>query len=180
LSKVIPPRHSKLTRPPGFTLIEVVLALLVMASGLFILMNSWAGTYARLKKTQIQVQIVALLEKKITEIERQYKGKSLDSIAENDGDEFGADAPEYSWKMKSRKLEIPDLTASLVDRDGGANNDMLMIMKLFTDHLSKSIKEIQVTVIHKEKNKKKPVTVDATFYIIDYDRPLPMPGAPPS
>lgn len=159
----------------GFSLIEVVLAIMVMASGLFILMNSWAGTYNRLRKTQIQVQMVALLERKVSELEREYKGKSLDSIPEEKADDFGSEAVGYSWTMKSRKLEIPDLSASLVSREGGAKQDLLMIMKMFTDHLSKSIKEIKVTVIYKDK--KKPIKAEVTFYVIDYDRPLPIPGA---
>ncbi len=159
----------------AFTLIEVVLAMMVMASGLFILTNSWAGTYNRMRKTQIQVQIAALLERKVTEIEREYKNKSLDSIPEEKEDDFGSDIPEYSWKMKSRKLEIPDLTSTLTSQSGGANQTLIMIMKTFTEHLSKSIKEVQISVIHKDK--KKPLTADVTIYMVDYDRPLPIPGA---
>ncbi len=162
----------------GFTLIEVVLAMMVMAAGLFILMNSWAGTYNRLRKTQIQVQMVALLERKVSEIEREYKGKALDSIPEEKSDDFGTDVPGYSWQMKSRLLEIPDLTASLVSRDNGANQAMLTIMKMFTEHLSKSIKEVNITVTYVEK--KKPIKAEVTIYMIDYDRPLPVPGAPSS
>ena len=72
----------------AFTLIEVILALMVMSSGLFILVNAWSGTYNRLRKTQIQVQMAALLERKVTEIEREYKNKSLDSIPEEKEDDL--------------------------------------------------------------------------------------------
>lgn len=161
-------------RRKAFTLIEVVLAMMVMSSGLFILTNAWSGTYTRLQKTQIQVQLAALLERKVVEIEREYKGKSLDSVPEEKEDDFGSDVPDYSWKMQSRKLEIPDLTSSLTAKSGGANEDMLRIMKMFTEHLSKSIKEVKITIIHKAK--KKPVTAEVTIYLIDYDRPLPVPG----
>lgn len=148
---------------------------MVMAAGLFILTNSWSGTYSRLRKTQIQVQIAALLERKVTEIEREYKGKSLESIPEEKEDNFGSELPLYSWKMTSRKLEIPDISASLTAQEGGADPTLMQIMKLFTEHLSKSIKEIKVTVIYTEG--KKPITADVTIYMIDYDRPLPVPGA---
>lgn len=161
--------------PQAFTLIEVVLAMMVMASGLFILTNSWSGTYGRLRKTQIQVEIAALLERKVVELEREFKGKSLDSIPDEKEDDFGSELPNYSWKMAAKKLEIPDLSASLVSREGGANQDLLSIMKLFTEHLSKSIKEVKVTVTY--KNKKKPLDASVTFYVIDYDRQLPLPGA---
>lgn len=159
----------------AFTLIEVILALMVMSSGLFILTNAWSGTYTRLQKTQVQVQLASLLERKVVEIEREYKGKALDSIHEEKEDDFGSDIPYYSWKMASRKLEIPDLSASLTSKAGGANENLLRIMKLFTEHLSKSIKEVKITVTHK-KEKSKPVTADVTIYMIDYDRPLPIPG----
>lgn len=158
----------------AFTLIEVILALMVMSSGLFILTNAWSGTYTRLQKTQIQVQLAALLERKITDIEREYKGKPLDSIPEEKEDDFGSDIPYYSWKMESRKLEIPDLSATLTSKEGGANENLLRIMKLFTEHLSKSIKEVRIKVTH--KGKVKPVSADVTIYMIDYDRPLPIPG----
>lgn len=159
----------------GFTLIEVVLAMMIMASGLFILVNSWAGTYNRLHKTQIKVQMAALLERKVVELQREYDGKSLDSIPEEKTDDFGSDAADYSWKMESKKLEVPDLTSSLISREGGADQTMLMIMKTFTDHLSNSIKEIKVTVYHKDGKKKQDDSV--TFYMVDYDKPLPIPGA---
>lgn len=158
----------------AFTLLEVLLAMMVIASGLFILTNAWSGTYNRLRKTQVQVQMASLLERKVVELEREYKGKPLDSIPEEKEDDFGSDVPNYSWTMKSRKLEIPDLTSFLTSQDGGANEDMIRIMKLFTEHLSKAIKEVKVSVIFKEH--KKNLTADVTFYMIDYDRPLPFPG----
>lgn len=159
----------------AFTLIEVVLALVVMASGLFILTNSWAGTYSRLRKTQIQVQVAALLERKVTEIEREYKGKSLESIPEEKEDNFGSELPGYSWKLKSKKLEVPDISASLTAQDGGADPKLILLMKTFTEHLSKSIKEVNIAVINTEG--RKPLTADVTIYMLDYDRPLPIPGA---
>lgn len=160
-------------KPKAFTLIEVVLAMMVMTSGLMILTNSWSGTYNRLQKTNTQVQLAALLERKIVEIEREYKGKSLDSIPEEKSDTFGSELKDFSWEMKSQKLEIPDLSP-LFSGQGGENLDLTSIMRLFTEHLNKSIKEIKVTVRHKKG--KKPLEVSVTFYMIDYDRPLPMPG----
>ena len=162
-------------KPKAFTLIEVVLAMMIMASGLFILTNSWSGTYSRLQKTQIQVQLAALLERKVVEIEREWKGKPLDSIPEEKSDTFGAELPDYSWEMKSQKLEFPDLSPLFGGEGKAQNLDLGSIIRTFTQHLSKTIKEIKVTVRYKKK--KKPVEVSVTFYMIDYDKPLPLPGA---
>ncbi len=159
----------------GFTLIEVIMAVIVISSGLFILTNSWAGTYSRLRKTQIQVQLAALLERKVSEIEREYKNKSLDSIEADKEDKFGGEVPQtYSWRMSSRKLVIPDLSPILATQEGGSGDIMMMVMKLFTEHLSKSIKEVKISVINTELGK--PLVADVTIYIIDYDKPLNIPG----
>lgn len=163
----------------GFTLVEVILAMMIIASGLLILSNSWSGTYSRLRKTQVQVQMAALLERKIIEIEKEYKGKPIDSIPEEKEDTFGSDLPEYSWKMTSQKLELPDITpllsATNATDTGGTKLDLISIMKMFTEHLGKSIREVKIEIIYADK--KKPITVDVVIYMIDYDKPLPMGGA---
>ncbi len=167
---------------PGFTLIEVVLAMMIMASGLMILTNSWASTYNRLHKTQVQVQMAALLERKVIEIEKEYKNKPLDSIPDEKSDDFGSDLPEYSWKMTSQKLEFPDITPLLAGQaaEEGASSgeglklDLVSLMKMFTEHLNKSIREVKIEIIFKDK--RKPLTADIVIYMIDYDRPLPLPG----
>lgn len=163
----------------GFTLIEVILAMMIMASGLLVLSNSWSGTYTRLRKTQVQVQLAALLERKVIEIEKEYKGKPIDSIPDEKEDSFGSDLPEYSWKMTSQKLELPDISPILQGGDsasdtGGTKMDLVTMMKMFTEHLNKSIREVKIEVIYKDA--KKPITVDVVIYMIDYDKPLPMGG----
>lgn len=164
----------KLRSKKAFTLIEVVLAMMIMASGMFILTNSWAGTYARLRKTNIQVQLAALLERKIVELEREFKTQSLEAMKEEDNGDFGSELEGYTWEMKSQKVEFPDLSGIIGGVGENQNLDLVSIMKLFSEHLSKSVKEVKVTVTYKDK--KKPIVVDVVFYVVDYDRPLPMPG----
>lgn len=158
----------------GFTLLEVVLALVVMASGLFILTNSWSSTYSRLRKTQVQVQIASLLERKIAEIEREYKNKSLESIPEEKEDNFGSELPQYSWKLKSKKFEMPNLSALLTAQPGGADPILMSLMDTYTEFLGKCIKEVNISVIYKEG--KKPIVADVTIYMIDYNKSLPLPA----
>lgn len=158
----------------GFTLLEVVLALVVMASGLFILTNSWASTYSRLRKTQVQVQIATLLERKVTEIEREYKNKSLESIPDEKEDNFGSDLPEYSWRLRSKKFEMPNLSAMLTAQPGGADPILMGLMNTYTEFLGKCVKEVNVSVTYNEG--KKPINADVTIYMMDYNKSLPLPS----
>lgn len=159
----------------GMTLIEVVLAMLILSGGLILISNSWSGTYGRLKKTQQNIEVAALMQRKIVEIDMEFRGKPLDSIPEEKSDDFGSEYPQYSWKMESKDFELPDLSALLRSQEGGANSQMLTVMKQFSEHISKSVKEVKITVIYKAK-KSRTVNYALTTYFVDFDKELPIPG----
>ena len=160
----------------GFTLIETILALVILSSGVMLLANSWTGSYMFVRKTQLNTEIAALLERKMVEVEIEYAGKPLESIDEEKSDDFGSEYPQYSWKMTSKEMELPNITATMTAQAGGADEMALTIMRTLTEHLSKSIKEVKVTVIYKKG--KKPLEVSATQYFVDYDRPIKPPSMP--
>lgn len=159
----------------GFTLLEVLIAMIILASGVMLLAQSWSSSFNRIKKTQKNVEIAALLERKMAETDMKYRGKSIDGIPETDGDEFEG-FPEYSWKLESKEFEMPDLTSVLIGRDGGVDQMMMTLMKQFSEHLSKSIKEVKITVVYKVKEKE--FEYSATMLFVDYDKQLPLPAIP--
>lgn len=164
------------TRAPGFTLVEILIAMMIMAAGVMLLANSWSGSFMRIQKTQVNVEIAALLERKMVETEIKYRGKPLESIEEEAADDFGSDYPQYRWTMESKEFELPDLSAGLTSRDGGANQTLLQVMQKLTEHLKKTIKEVKVTVFYKPTNGKKEISASATMVFIDYDKEIQVPG----
>ena len=162
-------------RQSGFTLLEVLIAMIILASGVMLLAQSWSSSYNRIRKTQKNVEIAALLERKLAETDMKYRGKSIDSIPESEGDEFEG-YPEYSWKLESKKFEMPDLTSILIGRDGCVDQMMMQLMKQFSEHLSNSIKEVKITVTYKVKEKE--FEYSATLLFVDYDKQLPLPSIP--
>ena len=159
----------------GFTLLETILAMVILSSGIVLLANSWGGSFMRVKKTQLSTEVAALLQRKMTEIELEYAGKPLDSIDEEKSDDFGSENPNYSWKMASKNLEIPDLSSTLKSTGNGIDEMSMQLMKTLTDHISKSVKEVKVTIIYKAP-KGKPLEFSATEYFVDYDKDIPMPN----
>jgi len=155
----------------GFTLLETLIAMIILATGIMLLASSWGASTSRLRKTQVNVEISALLERKIAEIESEYRGKSLDTIPEEKEDDFGSDFPDYSWKLESQELPMPDLSSSLAAKEG-VTPDMSSMVKQLTEHIAKSVKEVKVTIIYKPKGKsnKKPLIYSATTFFIDYDK----------
>jgi general secretion pathway protein I len=162
---------NRLKSHQGFTLLETLLAVVILASALLLLSNSWNSSYLRLRKTQNQFEVAALLERKMTELEIEYRGKSVDEIKEEDSGDFGDEAPQYDWRMESKKLEIPDISSTLAAQDGGANTFMTSVVKQLTEGLSKSVKEVTVYVINKNA-KPKPIEYSITTYFVDYNKEL--------
>lgn len=163
----------------GFTLLEVLLAMMLMATAMVLLANSWSAAFGRVKKTQVSFEMAALLENKMNEYERKYRGKALAEISDEEADNFGDDYPQYSWKMKAKKFTSVDISALLTGKANGADEMTLQLAKKLTDHLAETIKELQVTVTY--KHPKRPIDVSATMYFVDYDKPLSLglPGAAP-
>lgn len=165
-------------RKTGFTLIEVLMAMLILSSAVVLLASSWSGSFARIRKTQLKTEVNALLQRKMAEIDLKYRGKPLESIQDAEED-FGSEYPQYRWKLKVKDFVFPDLTPLLTAREGGANEKLLQIMKMFSDHMSKSVKEVKVSVIYKSTGGQEN-EYSVTTYYVDYDKEIPIPGLPAS
>ena len=157
----------------GFTLVETLLALSIMATALILLTQSWSGAFNSVRKTQHNFEVAALLERKMIEIDMLYRGKSVESIPDEQAEDFGEEFPQYSWKLKSKKFEFPDLSGILTAREGGADQMTMSLIKQLGEGISKAIKEVTVTVIYNPENsKKKPLEYSITTYYVDYDKEM--------
>lgn len=165
----------------GMTLLETLLAMIILSGGIILLANSWGGSFLRLRKTQLTTEVAALLERKMIEVDLKYRGKPLESIEEETSDDFGSDYPQYRWEMKSKELELPDIAAAMSAQEGGAKQELQMIIKTLTEHLKKTVKEVKVTVYFKPAAGEE-LAYSATTYFVDYNKQIPIPGmggAPP-
>jgi general secretion pathway protein I len=161
----------------GFTLVETLIALAIMVTSLMVLSQSISAAFARTKKTQVNFEIASLLERKMIDVQMEYGNKAIESIPEDKEDNFGEKFPDYRWKLKSKKLELPDLSALLTSQDGGADQMTISVSRQLFEAISSAIKEVTVTVIYKPKDAKKPLEASVTKYFVDYDKPVEF-GAP--
>lgn len=158
----------------GFTLIEVLIATIILAGAMIVLTNSWGGSIFVLRKAQVVNTVAYLLKRKTTEIELKYEGAGLEEVKETEEGDFGADFPDYAWKMQSKKMEFPDLSGVLTAREGGVDERLLTIIRSMTKQFNENIKEVEVTVIYKKS--KRTLEYKLTTYIVDYTKPLNLLG----
>ena len=158
----------------GFTLIETMIAMIIIAGGIIIVSNAWSGNFMRIRKSALNQEIVHLLERKMLEIDIQYRQKP-NNIPEEDEGDFGSDFPRYRWQIKSREFEMPDLSSLFVGKkDRGADQMTLTLVSQMQEFFRKAIKEVQVTVLVKVGQKEVPYSI--TTYFVDFDKEFQIPG----
>jgi general secretion pathway protein I len=151
----------------GFTLIETLIAMIILAGALIVLGNSWSGSLSSLGRSRQITTLSFLLQKKMTEYEIKYKDRMADVPEEEEGD-FGTDYKAFTWNMKSKKLDIPDLSAALTAREGGATDIEIMVVKQLTEMIESSVKELRVTVTWKRDTKE--VKHSLATYLVEYSK----------
>lgn len=166
------------TKSLGFTLIETLVAMVIMSGGVMVLANSWSGNFMRIRNSRINNTMAILLERKMTEIDVKYKDRSFEEIAETDAGDFGTKYPGYRWEMKAKKFEMPDMSSALISKEGGADEMMLMIVRTVQDFIKEAVKEISVTVYYKGRIGKE-IRNSVTTYVVDYSKELPVPAGMP-
>lgn len=165
-------------RQSGLSLIEVLIAMLILAGAFLVLGSSWSGSLLALRKTRLNTTVTTLLQKKMTEMEIKYREKPDDLTEEGEAGDFGGEFPEFRWEMKSRKLELPDMADALTARDGGASEMEIQLVRLFFESLKEAIKEMKVTVFYKLHDAKE-MEYSVTTYVVKYPTLTPpVAGAP--
>lgn len=161
-------------RQAGFTLIETLVAMVIMTFTIVAVSNTWSGNVFRVQKARLNATTAALLQRKMTEFEILYKDKPLEVPEEESGD-FGKDYPGFRWEMKSQVFEMPDLSGAMVAKEGGADEMLLTIIRTVSDYIKQSAKEVTVTVIYKGRAKNE-LRNSVTTYFVDYTKEVPLPG----
>ena len=156
-----------MTRARGFTLLEVLIALVIVAGAIMAAAGVWSGNFMRIRKSALHYDVATLLERKMAEIEAKYKDKPLTEIPEEETGDFGEDSPQFRWTMKSRELEFPDLSAVIVGQGQEGDEMIISMIKQMTEFMKKAVKEVRVTVF--VKRGKKEFEFSAAQYFMDYN-----------
>ncbi|MBK9293369.1 MAG: type II secretion system protein [Oligoflexia bacterium] len=154
----------------GFTLIEVLIALLILAFSMTVLMQSWGGNFRAIKKARTYSIVTQLLQKKVIEFELLNKKKSALEIPEEEKGDFGSDYPEYRWEIKTQPFKFPNLFPM---PENSSDGDMAQkIIKEMQDYFEKTVREVSVTVIQKAAKREVKYTINTFF--VEYDQELPL------
>ncbi len=86
----------------GFTLLEVMIAVALIAIGLVTLFGSQSRSLSRVSEAKFNNIAPILASTKLAEME-----SGILSMADNQGD-FGADYPDYTWHLEVEDVDVPN------------------------------------------------------------------------
>ena len=139
-----------MNRSKGFSLLEVLASILLLAGLISIFVQLSYGNTRRLKKARQLEKAASLLERKMLELEEEFKGSKVPP--EEDKGEF-EEEEGYSWSYQTKPLILPskDILISLFNLpDNETNRKMIEIIN---GVLSATVVELKLTVRYEGKRR---------------------------
>ncbi|MBT4760620.1 MAG: type II secretion system protein [Bdellovibrionaceae bacterium] len=160
----------------GFTLIEVIIALMILTGSLMVLTTAWSSNFLKLNKSKRHDIAAFLLKQKVTELNIEYKGMPLEQIKEEDKGDFGEDYPQFRWEFKSQEFIMPNLAALYTAANGEEPDQMTtLVLEQMKGFFEKSVREAEIIVFAKSGRVKKEARYRVTTYFVDYNQELELP-----
>jgi len=164
----------RIKRQTGFTLLEVVIALGIMATVMVLLTSGWRGNFNRVSKIKYRTQAAYLLQQKMSEIENLYRERPLQMPPDLQKGTFEGDKfKNFSWEWESKEFEMPDLS-KLLAASGQQDQIAQNIAGQMQDFLERSIFEVKVTLLYKSALKSEPIKTSVSTIFVDYNQTLNM------
>jgi prepilin-type N-terminal cleavage/methylation domain-containing protein len=156
----------------GFTLIETMMALAIMVVAFAAILSVQSnGLNLSIKSKRMNV-IGMLAKNKMVETELAMEGKKFDALQEEESGKFETPYEDYTWKRTIKEVKFPNLMAAQAEdqkdnqngKDGTQTMIEEMLSKVVTKFLSKSIREIKISIEWNYKGKIQSYTI-ATYWV---------------
>lgn len=146
----------------GFTLIEILGAILILAGLVTVVSRISYGVFERSQKGRRLEIIVHLLERKMTDIK---VNQEFSSLSEEEKGEF-EEEEGFVWSYKTRSLSLPPASILLTLRGLPQSELNVKAINIAREILSKTVKELKLTVT--DTRAKKDISYSLVTYFVDY------------
>jgi prepilin-type N-terminal cleavage/methylation domain-containing protein len=146
----------------GFSLVEILVAMLIFSVGISIIMKARRGVNDRMIDSKEISVISMLLDYKFKQIYAEYSKKNFDDLEKETTGSFTGEIDKYqtfTWKAEVVEMEFPDFmglvaTQQDTEKEGSRGDEKTetegalqkIIAKNMTDHLKKSVRGLKVSV----------------------------------
>lgn len=150
-----------LRKQEGFTLIEVMVAISILAISLLALMNSSSNTLIVSGRAEAMTIATMLARQKMTDVEIELnKAMKRNEFPDEKSEDGKFDEPfeDYSWTMEIKRVDLP----APVTGEKGSMQDV--IGRQLTKEISKTVRELKVIIKWEELGEEQ--TIDVVTHIV--------------
>lgn len=154
----------------GFTLIEVMIAVGILAIGIGAILVAENNSLDVTLRAKRMTTVAMLAKNALIQAERDVAGKSFTEVKTEEGGQFPSPFQEYHWERKIKEITFPnilDQSKAKKDEVSKVDENTARVVKIATNYLSKSSREITVTI--KWTDKKEEQKFSVSQYWVDLD-----------
>lgn len=161
-----------MTRSRGFSLLEVLVAVAVMAISFLAIAEYQGQAMSRVRRTQNLTVATMLLREKMAEvlfeIGKEYKQQKVFPEDKNENGTFDDPFQSYRWEWQARKVAVPMPKGIGDDEEGSESGEggesppqglQQILFKMVNDQIKDAIREVKTKVIWEENGKEKEIEV---------------------
>lgn len=164
----------------GFSLIEVMAAMLILALVCVAYSENQVGAIQLVKTTRFRQIAILLAQQKMAETNFLVKNKGIEQIKDDEKGEFDQEKYEtFGWHIWKKNVAPPDFSALISQVGGDAKEEGQKQqggfegpMKSITDIWGKSIIELHLEVTWKEGEKEKSFTLMTHYMTSDASKQI--------
>lgn len=157
----------------GFTLIEVMIAVGILAIGIGAILVAESNSLDVTLRAKRMTTVAMLAKNALVQAEREIAGKSFTEVKTEESGQFESPFQEYRWERKIKEITFPNIMDSSEqkkDEISTVDENTARVVKIATSYLSKSTREISVTI--KWTEKKEPQQYVVSQYWVDLDHAI--------
>ena len=159
----------------GFSLLEVLIALVLVSGVAMVTTNMWSKNFLFIRSSRIYDTASSLLDQKISELKIEYK--DVANLPESQEGVFGTEFSNYRWEMESQPFDMPDISSLIIEQADaeGIDENALLIVNNIKELIKSSVKEVKVTVFVKDKNRERAYSI-VTYFTSENPSLQALPG----
>ena len=158
----------------GFTLLEVMIAIGILAIGIGAILVAENNSLDVTLRAKRMTTVATLARNVMVDTEREIQGKTFDETKTDAFGKFDAPFNDYSWERKIKEITFPNvMNPNSGEQKAGevrtTDPNVERIVKLATTFLSKSSREVTVTIKWKDKGQDQEFSVSQYWVDLNHE-----------